>query len=119
MLNSKLIRYGKGFSGLDFLVDQDFRQVGLLKNPRLKFHSNDSAGVFTKFTENTGSALRRLHFSSISPAFAKDDTIVGATSGKKALVDKDSGNDIFYHQTDSTGFGTFTSGETVSVHWNW
>ena len=47
--------------------------------------------------------------------FAKDDTIVGATSGAKALVDKDSGNDIFYHQTDSTGFGTFTAGETVEA----
>ena len=65
MLNSNH-QVRKKFSGLDFLVDQDFRQVGLLKNPK------DSAtvmtqGVFTKFTENTGSTLRRLHFSSISP----------------------------------------------------
>ena len=115
MLNSKPSGTEAGASGLDFLVDQDFRQVGLLKNPGDSAHSNDSAGVFTKFTENTGSTLRRLHFSSISPAFSKDDTILGATSGAKALVDKDSGNDIFYHQTDSTGFGTFTAGETVNA----
>ncbi|MEC7280216.1 MAG: hypothetical protein VXV98_09325, partial [Candidatus Thermoplasmatota archaeon] len=39
MLNSKPSGTEAGATGLDFLVDQDFRQVGLLKNPGDSAHS--------------------------------------------------------------------------------
>ena len=35
------------------------------------------------------------------------------TSGAKAFIDKDSGNSVFYHQNDDTGFRSFQAGETV------
>lgn len=91
----------------DFIVGNDFRQVALLKN--IKDSSGDS-----DFTAGTGIALKKLKFSSVTTAFSVDATIEGATSGVKALIDKVDSSNVFYHQTDATGFGNFDSGETVN-----
>lgn len=103
-----------GAERADFFINQQFRQVGLLKNP------TDSAGV--AFTEETGNALKTLNFASISTAFEKDQIITGGTSGAKAIVDFDStgstgvaGGALFIHQTDSNGFTPFTTGETITA----
>ena len=91
----------------DFIIGNDFRQVGLIKN--IELPDSDA-----KFTESTGIALKKLVFSSVTTSFTADNTIQGATSGVKALIDKVDSSNVWYHQTEVTGFGNFDSGEAVS-----
>lgn len=91
----------------DFIVGNDFRQVGLIKNIK------DSAGS-TNFAESTGIALKKLKFSAVTTGFTPDNTILGGTSGAKALIDKVDSSNVFFHQTDVTGFTSFDSGESVT-----
>lgn len=92
----------------DFITTQDFRQVGLIRNP-LVGNSSDS-----DFTADTGNALKSLSLSSTSVAFSVDKTITGAQSLAKAYIDEVDSNLIYFHQTNSTGYGTFTIGETLT-----
>ena len=103
-----------GTETLDFVIGQDFRQVGLIKNPQVDSAGHGGNGVSTAFTSSTGRALKALNFSAVNTAFGEDKTILGATSGAKAFIDKDSGNSVFYHQNDDTGFKSFQAGETVN-----
>ena len=103
-----------GTETLDFVIGQDFRQVGLLKNPQTDSAGHGGNGVSTAFTASTGRALKALNFSTVNTAFGEDKTILGVTSGAKAFIDKDSGNSVFYHQNDDTGFRSFQAGETVN-----
>lgn len=103
-----------GTETLDFVIGQDFRQVGLIKNPQTDSAGHGGNGVSTAFTSSTGRALKALNFSAVNTAFGEDKTILGATSGAKAFIDKDSGNSVFYHQNDDTGFKSFQAGETVN-----
>ena len=103
-----------GTETLDFVIGQDFRQVGLIKNPQVDSAGHGGNGVSTAFTAATGRALRKLNFSAVNTAFGEDKTILGATSGAKAFIDKDSGNSVFYHQNDDTGFKSFQAGETIN-----
>ena len=105
-----------GAERADFFINQQFRQVGLLKNPEL----GDSTS--TPFTEETGNTLRTLNFASLATPFEKDQVITGGTSGAKAIVDFDSTGPtglaqgtLFIHQTDSNGFTSFTTGETITA----
>tara|TARA_Y100000385_G_scaffold146836_1_gene152447 strand:- start:6725 stop:8077 length:1353 start_codon:yes stop_codon:yes gene_type:complete len=89
----------------DFITDQDFRQVGLVRDPL-----TPNGAVFN---DTTGNALYNMSLSSIVTSFTKDKTIEGATSTARAYIDNIDSNRLFYHQTAETGFGTFVSGETV------
>lgn len=108
MFNSKPV----GAEGNDFGVGIQFRQVGLLKDP-------DSNGGTSPLISTTGQALQRLSFSAITTAYEKGKTLLGGTSGAKAIADYDSGADattiVYYHQNDSTGFASFSAGETVTT----
>ena len=118
-LRSNAIMFNAKPSGAeraDFFINQQFRQVGLLKNPEL----GDSTS--TPFTEETGNTLRTLNFASLTVPFEKDQVITGGTSGAKAIVDFDSTGPtglaqgtLFIHQTDSNGFTSFTTGETITA----
>ena len=107
-----------GAERADFFINQQFRQVGLLKNP-----TTDSAGgAGVAFTEETGNTLKTLNFASLTTPFEKDQVITGGTSGAKAIVDFDSTGPtglaqgtLFIHQTDSNGFTSFTTGETITA----
>ncbi len=90
----------------DFIVGQDFRQVGLIRNPL------DSADV--KISSATASALDYMTLSSIATAFSPDKTIIGGTSGAKAYVDRFDSDTIYYHQDAVTGFKAFQNGEAVT-----
>ena len=122
-----------GGEGVDFIIGQDFRQVGLLRNPKVDSSSNtfrqlmvqgrhysadSDSGGGTFFTASTGRAVRGLQMASVSAGFTEDKTLVGGTSGAKAIIDKDSGSGtgtaLFYHQNDSTGFGNFVAGEALT-----
>jgi len=95
-----------GAEGGDFLVNQDFRQVGLIKNPKEPINDSD-------FMLTTGNALNKLSISSVSGSFANDATIRGVTSDASAYVNKYTSNTIYYHQNENTGYTPFTLGESI------
>jgi len=95
----------------DFTLSQDFRQVGLIKNPS----AGDSEGDFSSLT---GLVSRNIKLASYAVAFNKDKIIEGVSSGAKAYIDNvDSsvalGTRIHYHQSPETGFKNFSSGENI------
>ena len=89
----------------DFLLDQDFRQVTLIKDPL------NHAGA--KITSNTASCLDFMRLSSVVNAFTKDKLIEGQTTFARALIDDIDSDKIFYHQTKGTGFTAFQDGEII------
>ena len=102
MLNAK----PAGDEGGDFLVEQDFRQVGILKNPVGNADSDISL--------STASALRTLSVTGVAGTFAADTLVRGAVSGAGAYVNKYSGNTLFIHQNQTTGFASFQSNEAIA-----
>jgi hypothetical protein len=114
MFNSKLV--GAAGSG-DFLTGTgaDFRQVGIIRNPKIPT-SRSSAD--SDFTATTGNALRILTLGSGTglTGVAVDDTLsqVQGSLKAKAYVDKVTGTDadatILYHQNDNLGFLAFLDG---------
>lgn len=104
MFNAQL----SGEEGGDFIIGQDFRQVGLMKGLK-------AADVDSDYISATGSALKKIVLSSVGSSFTADRTIEGSTSGAKAFVDRyDQPNSIiYYHQTETTGFTNFANGEAI------
>ena len=96
-----------GVEGNDFIVGNDFRQVGLMKNLK------DSAAG-TDFSQSTGIMLKQLRLSSVTSGFTSDNIIEGSTSGIQAYIDKVDSSNIWYHQSEVTGFGNFDSGENIT-----
>ena len=99
--------------GGEWVIGNSFRQIGILKNPKVGDLSSDS-----DFTAAAGNTLKSLQFASISSAFTVGSTIVGGTSGANAIVDKiiGTGNNavIYYHQTETTGFTDFQEAEAIT-----
>lgn len=94
----------------DFFVDTSFRQIVLLKNP-LDLESGGEA-----FTATTGKALPSIDVD-VGGTWVVDDIIQGGSSGARGYIASyDSVNErIFYYQDETTGFGTFTNGETLTA----
>ena len=104
------VRLNGSEGGGDFIVDNSFRQIGLVKNP----YNYDTEVIATATTRN---ALKGLQLSSHS-GFAVGDYITGTSSGAIAFVDSydsDTGA-IRYHQNDKTGYGSFEADEAVTGH---
>jgi len=96
---------GDTTAGSSFIIDQDFRQVAIMRNLK------DSAGVIA-YTGTSGKILKYLNFTAV-PTFAKDTVITGAGGGQ-AVVDTVDSSRVWFHQNDSTGFKPFIAGELVS-----
>jgi len=100
-----------GTEGGDFLAgtNVDFRQVMLIKNPK------DSANG-TTLTATTGKALRFLKTDlTFAGNLAVDELIFNNTvPPAKAYVNQVSDSDVFFHQTDSTGYTPFGIGDTLT-----
>ena len=84
----------------DFVVDQDFRRVGIILNP------NNYDG--TAATASTRNALYEMTFSGTPGTFLADEDITGGTSGAKGkVVAWDATNKkLKYMQTQWTGVST-------------
>ena len=106
MFNTRL----EGTENNALITSNDFRQVGLIKNPV----ETDSASSGNLFNALAGNSLNKLKFGSIAQNFTEDKTIQGSTTTAKAYVDKADSNYVWYHQTDSTGFLAFSEGETIT-----
>jgi len=90
----------------EFVIGNDFRQIGIIRNPL------DSAGA--AFTATSGNALNRLKMSTTTGlSMTIGSTLSGVTSGAKAIIDKTDSDEIWYHQTEGTGFTAFQASEGV------
>jgi len=97
-----------GVEGGKFFVDNDFRQIGLWKNPLVP-------GTDSSYSAAAGIVCRRLKFDATpSPVFTPDNTLLGGTSGAKAYVVSVDSSVVYYYQDDSSGFTAFSEGETVT-----
>lgn len=96
-----------GDEGDNWVVGNDFRQVTLVKNPKIA----DSDGIFTG---NVGNAMRRMKFNTITSSFSVDKTMLGATSQAKAYVVKADSDEVWYIQDSDTQFRAFAEGESIT-----
>lgn len=96
-----------GDEDTNWVVNNDFRQVMLIKNIEIP----DSDGLFTGVN---GNALRRMEFSAITAGFSADKTIRGATSLAEAYVVRADSDTVWYIQDSDTLFKPFTEGETIA-----
>lgn len=106
MFRSKILE-----TDTDFFINQDFRQIGLIKNPT----AGDSTGMFSAIT---GIAANYMKIATTTTAFSADKTIEGVSSGAKGYIDNidsdaTAGPRVFYHQSAETGFQQFQVGETI------
>jgi hypothetical protein len=96
-----------GDEGDNWVIGNDFRQVTLIKNPKIA----DSDAVYTG---NVGNAARRMKFDVITSSFTADKTMLGATSNAKAHVVKSDSDEVWYIQDSATEFRSFIEGEAIS-----
>ena len=132
-LNSSSMMYSVRLIGDELKtlnIDNDFRQVGLIKNPLQDGHNLDS-----DFIDLRGNALKKLYVGGgINADFTNlDNTVTGLSSGASALLDYysveidsdccDANNNVtnnilYVHQTPETGFTPFNIGEAVELNYN-
>ena len=109
MFNSK----PDGIENGDFITgDEIFRQVLLLRNPRV-----DSAEG-TLLTSTSARALNSIIHdgSGFVKSIVQKSQIQGVTSGAVAIIDDTNDSDtIWYHQNETTGFSSFQVAEEIQV----
>lgn len=89
----------------------DFRQIALVKNPKI-YNSN------TVFSGNTGSALTKLLISAETTAFLPDKIVTNGSNASAFVVYYDPSTtpkSLYVQQTEETGFGSFSDGETITA----
>lgn len=96
-----------GDEGSNWVVGNDFRQVTMIKNPKIA----DSDAIYTG---NVGNAMRRMKFDVVTSSFTADKTLLGATSQAKAYVVKADSDEVWYVQDSDTLFRSFIEGEAIS-----
>jgi len=114
-------------SGNDLTINQDFRQVSLIKNPS-SIAANVKVGTVVPgnlTTPATAATLKGTQFLKVASGqttvnFDADQIILGGSSGAKAFVVEApqtgaQAGRIYYHQNEKTGYTRFTTGETVST----
>lgn len=88
-----------------FIVENEFRQIGVLKNPLTPVGSD--------FTEISAKVLPSVELVDSSP-FVVGKIVTGSQSGAIAYVNENVGNEVFFHQNESTGYGNFQVGEVLT-----
>lgn len=111
MINVDL-NYNEG-SG-DFPISNDYRQIGLIKNPE----EYNNPGV--PLSSLTATASTRLTVSSVVGTFPLDDILIEQSPGSAQAflvetIDAGATKDLVYIQTTDTGFDSFTVGNTVTA----
>ena len=111
-LNVQLV----GATDVDLTTGNDFRQITLIKEPRL-YNAVPLAGAIS--SADTLKALNSLDLTASGnsfPAFVVDELIVGQTSTAQAYVveiDADEGY-LYYHQNSKTGYTPFEHDEVIT-----
>lgn len=102
MLNTK----PNGTETGTFVVDNDFRQITVIRNP-MQYDSDE------RFTAASGRAMRYMKMTALATSFTIDKLIRGASSNVAAYIDDIDSDLIYFHQNENTGFGIFTNGELL------
>lgn len=114
-LNARYIMFNVELDGAegsgDFFINQDFRQIVIVKNPL-----DLTSGGQKAFSASTGFAVNYLDVE-VGGTWVVDDIIEGGSSSAQAyIVYYDSGTERVYISQDvTTGFGAFTSGEALAA----
>ena len=100
----------------DITVGNDFRQIALIKEPRV-FNANPLTGAIA--TADTLKATKALDFTGSATgvnAYQVDELLVQATTGAQAYVVEinPSQGYVYYHQNDKTGYTEFGAGLVVT-----
>jgi hypothetical protein len=108
-MNNVRLEYNDG-SG-DFPVSNDYRRIGLVRDP----YNFGTSVVATSVTMSATKSIT-LAAAGLSGTFVTDETITGGTSGASAkVIDYDSTNRILrYYQDINTGFVAIQAAETVT-----
>ena len=95
-----------GVEGDTFIVENTFRQMGLLKD------LNNSADD----TPFMGTGLKVLPYVRLTAAsgFTSGNQIQGTDSNAVGYINESVNNNVYFHQNESTGFKSFTIGEQVT-----
>ena len=96
----------EGIEDSNFLINQDFRQVALIRDPKV-------AGGDSDFTGTSGKVLRYFQLQAAASLSFKDVIISGLTSGAQAHIDDVDSDKLYFHQSELTGFKAFTEGEVI------
>jgi hypothetical protein len=91
-----------------FITTNDFRQISVYRN----LEQSDSDAVLYS---SRGKALKymKMKNSPASGLFTRDRLIRGVSSNAAAYIDDFDSANIFYHQNEKTGFGSFVDGEII------
>ncbi len=100
----------------DITVGNDFRQISLIKEPRV-YNATPLAGAVA--TADTLKATKALDFTGSASgvnAYQVDELLVQATTGAQGyVVEIDASNGyVHYHQNDKTGYTAFGAGLVVT-----
>ena len=113
-LNTQLTGTGGG----DLTIGNDFRQISIIKNPRVHNSTPFAGALATSATLNPLKALNIANTGDVAN-LAADDVITGGSSGAKAFIayvdSSGSNNKIYYYQNEKTGFKSFTTGASETI----
>ena len=93
----------------EWLIGNDFRQIGLIKNILLW----DSAERYTGTTLNMLKGLKLQGGGAATSSFTVGATVTGLVSTAAGIIDKLDSDIIYYHQNEATGFGQWIAGEAI------
>ena len=93
-----------------FIVNNSFRQISLFRNIQEK----DSAATGRIFTGTSSRTLRYMKSADAANLTIGREITDTSTPSIKAYIDDIQDSDIYYHQNDSSGFGVFANGATIS-----
>jgi len=114
MFNAQLT----GAENNDFQTTNDFRQIGIVRNP-IKDSAQFNSFVETPLATNaTLSAFKKLHVTtgSLTPVNITGDQLITQPSGQSAIIDFYDGSGIMnVHQTRETGFLPFDSNQICTI----
>jgi hypothetical protein len=96
-------------SGTEATVDNDFRQVSIIKNPLLTTNAAATAEIINP--------MKYLKTAASPAAISPDDLITGDPSGAKAFVAMVDAveHKVWYYQNEKTGYDNFQDGEDITV----
>ena len=133
-LNSSALMYSVRIIGDEyeiFNIDNDFRQVGLIKNPMKDSASASDFSGDSAFTGIRGSALKKLYVGDgiVTENIGSQTMVTGTVSGATAFVDYykvyadsdccdgtvDYHKVLHVHQTQETGFVSFALSEVIEL----
>lgn len=103
------IRLNGALAG-DFIVDNSFRQIGIVKNPY-------SYGTSVVATASTLKSLKGLRFGqTLHSGLNVGDYITGENSDAVAFIDSYDAvlGEVRYHQNDKTGYKSFEPSEVIN-----